>query len=155
MKDSQQKKARTGLVKLVGLQRASGVVGDQSGKFMERAKEYVEDKNKAIKLIRRAATKAGKNKRHLRDIWKDFQLLLELAKTWVRGEYRAIPYRTLLSVFATIVYFAVPTDAIPDFLLGYGLIDDAAVIGFALKLVEKDLKQFQQWKKEKESSENK
>lgn len=155
MKDSQQKKARTGLIKLVGLQRASGVVGDQSGKFMERAKEYVEDKNKAIKLIRRAATKAGKNKRHLRDVWKDFQLLLELAKAWVKGEYHAIPYRTLLSVFATIVYFAVPTDAIPDFLLGYGLIDDAAVIGFALKLVEKDLKQFQQWKKEKESSENK
>ncbi|MEJ9210937.1 YkvA family protein [Bacillus smithii] len=129
--------------------------GDEESKnsnvFVGRAKEYLKDKRKAMKLIRRATIKAGKNKRHLRDVWNNLQLLLELAKAWSKGEYRQIPYRSMLSIFAAIVYFAVPTDTIPDVLLGFGLIDDAAVIGFTLKVVEKDLERFKQWKEKKNS----
>ncbi|MED0660521.1 YkvA family protein [Bacillus smithii] len=129
--------------------------GDEERKnsnvFVGRAKEYLKDKRKAMKLIRRATIKAGKNRRRLRDVWNNLQLLLELAKAWSKGEYRQIPYRSMLSIFAAIVYFAVPTDAIPDVLLGFGLIDDAAVIGFTLKLVEKDLERFKQWKEKKNS----
>ncbi|MED4882794.1 DUF1232 domain-containing protein [Bacillus smithii] len=129
--------------------------GDEESKnsnvFVGRAKEYLKDKRKAMKLIRRATIKAGKNRRRLRDVWNNLQLLLELAKAWSKGEYRQIPYRSMLSIFAAIVYFAVPTDAIPDVLLGFGLIDDSAVIGFTLKLVEKDLERFKQWKEKKNS----
>ncbi|MGG1292583.1 YkvA family protein [Bacillus smithii] len=129
--------------------------GDEESKnsnvFVGRAKKYLKDKRKAMKLIRRATIKAGKNRRRLRDVWNNLQLLLELAKAWSKGEYRQIPYRSMLSIFAAIVYFAVPTDAIPDVLLGFGLIDDAAVIGFTLKLVEKDLERFKQWKEKKNS----
>ncbi|MBE3569358.1 MAG: DUF1232 domain-containing protein [Bacillales bacterium] len=124
-------------------------VSKKSNVFIGKAKEYLEDKGKAMKLIRRATIKAGKNKRRLRDVWGNLQLLLELDKAWSKGEYRQIPYRSILSIFATIVYFAVPTDAIPDLFLGFGLIDDAAVIGFTLNLVGKDLEQFKKWKEKK------
>jgi uncharacterized membrane protein YkvA (DUF1232 family) len=152
MKD-RRKKVRTGLIPLVGLLHKGEV--DESKKsyiFMGKAKEYLEDNRKAKKLIQRAIIKAGKNKKHLRDVWTNLQLLLELAKAWSNGEYRQIPYRSILSIFAAIVYFAVPTDAIPDFLLGFGLIDDAAVIGFTLNLVGKDVEQFKQWKENKKLS---
>ncbi|MGG3987731.1 YkvA family protein [Bacillus smithii] len=147
-------KIRTGMIPLNSLRHNRGdEESKNSNVFVGRAKEYLKDKRKAMKLIRRATIKAGKNKRRLRDVWSNLQLLLELAKAWSKGEYHQIPYRSMLSIFAAIVYFAVPTDAIPDVLLGFGLIDDAAVIGFTLKLVEKDLERFKQWK-EKEQSPN-
>lgn len=145
-------KIRTGMIPLNSLRHNRGdEESKNSNVFVGRAKEYLKDKRKAMKLIRRATIKAGKNKRRLRDVWNNLQLLLELAKAWSKGEYRQIPYRSMLSIFAAIVYFAVPTDAIPDVLLGFGLIDDAAVIGFTLKLVEKDLERFKQWKEKKNS----
>lgn len=145
-------KIRTGMIPLNSLRHNRGdEESKNSNVFVGRAKEYLKDKRKAMKLIRRATIKAGKNKRHLRDVWNNLQLLLELAKAWSKGEYRQIPYRSMLSIFAAIVYFAVPTDTIPDVLLGFGLIDDAAVIGFTLKVVEKDLERFKQWKEKKNS----
>jgi uncharacterized membrane protein YkvA (DUF1232 family) len=38
-----------------------------------------------------------------------------------------------------------PADLFPDFILGVGYLDDAAVIAFCLKLVEQDLEKYKQW----------
>ena len=35
-----------------------------------------------------------------------------------------------MTVVAAVLYFVVPFDAVPDFLFGWGLVDDAAVLSF-------------------------
>ncbi|MCQ6279873.1 DUF1232 domain-containing protein [Bacillus sp. EB600] len=43
-------------------------------------------------------------------------------------------------------YFVSPFDIVPDFILGIGLFDDAAVIGFAIKRVSVEVEEFKMWK---------
>ncbi len=65
---------------------------------------------------------------------------------YFRGEYPHFPLSTILAVAAGAVYFLVPTDAIPDFLLGFGWLDDAAVITILLNLINSDIQKFREWK---------
>lgn len=43
-------------------------------------------------------------------------------------------------MFAALAYFVLPTDAIPDFLVGIGFTDDAAVFAALLAVVGKNIK---------------
>jgi uncharacterized membrane protein YkvA (DUF1232 family) len=46
---------------------------------------------------------------------------------------------------AAVVYFVMPVDAVPDILLGFGLLDDAAILGWTLRSLDGDLKRFRAW----------
>jgi uncharacterized membrane protein YkvA (DUF1232 family) len=48
-----------------------------------------------------------------------------------------------------LLYILMPLDALPDFILGFGLIDDAAVFGYALKLISDDIRKFAAWQEAK------
>jgi uncharacterized membrane protein YkvA (DUF1232 family) len=48
-------------------------------------------------------------------------------------------------VAAAIVYFVVPFDGIPDFLFGWGLVDDAAVISYVVAQLSSELEAFDAW----------
>ncbi|MCZ4324522.1 YkvA family protein [Pseudomonas anguilliseptica] len=72
--------------------------------------------------------------------------LQALCLAWWRGEYRAIDSRALLAVVAALLYFVTPLDAIPDWLLGFGLVDDLAVLAWVLRTWQEELAAFQQWR---------
>lgn len=76
----------------------------------------------------------------------ELALLLDLARAWLAGDYRGVSNRTLLGVVAAILYFLNPFDVVPDFLLGFGLIDDAAVIGYVVSRLGDELDRFRQWR---------
>jgi uncharacterized membrane protein YkvA (DUF1232 family) len=50
---------------------------------------------------------------------------------------------------ATILYFLLPTDVIPDWILGLGYIDDAALIGWTMNTVKSDIDGFREWESRK------
>lgn len=77
---------------------------------------------------------------------EDVQLLQALCVAWWRGEYRAISPRALVTVVAGLLYFVSPLDAIPDWLLGVGLMDDIAVLAWVLKTVDDELQAFRAWR---------
>ena len=74
-------------------------------------------------------------------------------KAWLTGEYRDVSSATLISVVAAILYFVVPLDAIPDFILGWGLVDDVAVVSYVMSLVLDELERFEIWRANAVSSE--
>ena len=45
------------------------------------------------------------------------------------------PTRVRAVMFGALAYFLLPTDAVPDFLLGFGFTDDAAVMATALNML--------------------
>ncbi|WP_163102160.1 YkvA family protein [Peribacillus alkalitolerans] len=114
--------------------------------FKNEAEKYSNNKDEAQGLLTKAANKAEKNQLSLKGFWSKLQLLFQLLKSWTKGEYKEIPYRTLVMMFAGLVYFVSPIDIVPDFLMGLGLLDDAAVIAFIVKQVDKDLVKFSEWK---------
>jgi uncharacterized membrane protein YkvA (DUF1232 family) len=48
-------------------------------------------------------------------------------------------------IIAAIVYFVMPLDLIPDFLAGFGFVDDAAVLGWTVKTLSSDIDAFTEW----------
>ena len=76
----------------------------------------------------------------------DVILFISLVKDYSQGNYRDIPYKTISAVVFGLVYIINPLDIVPDFIPAIGHIDDALIIAFCLKLVEKDLHKYQAWK---------
>ncbi len=90
-----------------------------------------------------AVARKGPRLGQLRD---DVRLLQSLCLAWWRGEYRAISPKALVTIVAGLLYFVSPIDAIPDWLLGVGFLDDIAVLGWVLKTVADELSRFKAWR---------
>lgn len=72
-------------------------------------------------------------------------LLWRMLRSWQKGAYRQAPKGVLISAVAALIYFLAPIDALPDFILGTGFFDDAAVFAFVIRSIAGDLKKFADW----------
>jgi uncharacterized membrane protein YkvA (DUF1232 family) len=121
----------------------------QFGREKRRAKEYVNDTQKAAELIREAIEKANRNKGALKKLWGKLTALFRLVKAWGKGEYKDVSTKTIIWVIAAIIYFVNPFDVVPDFITGIGYIDDAAIIYFVINSISSDLEKFLKWERSK------
>lgn len=121
-------------------------------KYLDIAKTYLNNTKKSNDLLDEATTKSNTNKNALEEVWDNLQLLLAMFRSWVKGEYREIPTKTILAIIAAIVYFVSPVDFIPDFIAGLGFADDAAIIGFTIKQIAEELEKFKLWKAKQEQT---
>jgi uncharacterized membrane protein YkvA (DUF1232 family) len=113
-----------------------------------KATEYLGDPKKTEKLLEDAAKKAKnyeKNRGPLDEVWSYLTALYRLLRAYFRGDYRDIPWRSIVLVTVGIVYFVSPIDLIPDFIPVVGLVDDAAVIMFVVNQIKADLDNFLAW----------
>ena len=115
-------------------------------KYESKANEYFDDNDKTQDLLNSAIKKANRKKGSLSEVWDKLQLLFKMLKAWIKGEYKEISKRSMITIIAGILYFVTPIDLIPDFIAGLGIVDDAAVIGFILKQISGDLEKFKIWK---------
>lgn len=121
-------------------------------KYSQEAENYLHSPQKTEGLISKAIKKANRKKGSLSAIWEKLQLLIELIKAYSTGEYREISAGSILTVIGAILYFVSPMDLIPDFLAGLGFFDDAAVLGYTVKKINRELEQFSHWKQSQERS---
>ena len=77
---------------------------------------------------------------------EDGQLLIAIVKDYWSGEYRQVPYGSIASIVFTLIYVLNPFDLVPDMLPLIGQLDDVAVMGACLILVEQDLHKYKDWK---------
>lgn len=77
---------------------------------------------------------------------EDGQLLMAIVKDYWSGAYRNIPYGSIASIVFTLIYVLNPFDLVPDMLPLIGQLDDVAVLGACLILVEQDLHKYRDWK---------
>lgn len=113
------------------------------GRFRKQAEALSRDPSAVAGLLESAAAKAGKG--GIERLKTDFLAMLRLLKAYFKGEYRRVPWKTIITAVGGVLYFVNPLDVIPDFLVGAGLLDDAAVISFCLKSLRHDLKEFALW----------
>lgn len=76
-----------------------------------------------------------------------FFTLGRLMKAFALGQYRVIPWKTLLLVTAAVIYFISPVDLIPDWLLAVGFTDDFGILMSVYAAVREDLEKFIHWEK--------
>lgn len=73
-------------------------------------------------------------------------LMLALVKDYWAGRYREVPYWAISAGALALLYVLNPADVIPDVLPGFGYLDDATVVAFCLKLIERELQRYQDWR---------
>ena len=78
-----------------------------------------------------------------------FFTLGRLLRAYAQGEYREIPWKSLLLIVAAILYFINPIDLIPDLMPLVGLTDDFAVLFMVYKSIGADIDKFLEWEKSK------
>ena len=74
--------------------------------------------------------------------WKRLGLLNSMAKAYVKGEYRQVPWSTIASVVLAVAYVICPTDLVPDVFFPLGFLDDAAVVSLVFKSLEHELDKY-------------
>jgi len=111
------------------------------------AEEYASDKGKTAHLLDEAIRISRRHKGLLAKCWDDLMTLIHLIRAYIKGEYRDVPWETIVWAIAAILYFVNPFDLIPDFIPGIGYLDDAVVIALAVASIRKDLENFREWEK--------
>lgn len=110
-----------------------------------KARRVLRRKRRLRRLLFLASAKTLTSKDGLKEAWNDMVTFVRLITAWMAGTYTKIPYQSLIMVVASLVYFVNPLDLIPDFLVLWGLIDDAVVLSFVAKSIHDDLEEFRQW----------
>jgi len=113
-------------------------VKEGAEKITEKDVEKVVDKSEEIN---EKFTSRGPLKRFV----EDAKILTALVKDYRAGGYRQTPYGIIAAIVFSLIYVFNPFDLVPDVLPFIGAVDDAAVVGACLILVEQDLKKYKNW----------
>jgi len=117
-------------------EEALGEFADKVGE--ENVKETLGKEDEIKKLFKRVKVLA----KYCNDLCEIFELLRDR----VAGVYRETPWTTIAALTGALLYVLSPFDLILDFIPGIGFIDDAIVIGLAIKLAQPDLEKYRAWK---------
>jgi uncharacterized membrane protein YkvA (DUF1232 family) len=118
-----------------------------------RAERFLHDPEATQKLADKADSKVeGKKGGALGKVITETKALIRLVRAYVTGEYRAVSWESMVLIVGVLIYLVSPIDVIPDFLPG-GLVDDAAVIAFALGLVRTELVDYMEWEAARDTAE--
>lgn len=116
--------------------------------LFSKAKRYLDDRKRLKKLLSKATDKSltlkDEDKRN--EFKEDVNSSIMLLKDWSSKEYTEIPKKSILSIIAAMLYFVIPTDLIPDFILGTGFLDDAAVLSFLFASIKGDIDNYKLYK---------
>jgi uncharacterized membrane protein YkvA (DUF1232 family) len=81
---------------------------------------------------------------------EDLKLFVSLIRDYRSGAYKKFPFLSVAGIGFTLIYIISPIDLIPDYIIGIGQIDDAAILGFCFYLLRKDVRKYKEWLKANE-----
>ena len=82
------------------------------------------------------------NKKRLSDFIEKVKTMVRMIKAYISGEYRNIPWKSLLMIIGALIYFMMPLDMIPDFIPAAGLADDISIILLVFNSINKDIEAY-------------
>lgn len=117
----------------------SKIIGVFKSEWLDKSKEYISKPEKIKELL----TKVVKmfDKEELQDVLADLKCLYGYVRDVTTGKYKDYNVSNLALAIAALVYLVSPLDFIPDVLPG-GLLDDAAVIAWAIKQLHEELARY-------------
>lgn len=120
-------------------------------KAEKRAAQYLEQPGRLKGLLEKAKAKASSVGGPLGKS-RDFLLnAIRMLRAYATGQYRDVEFKSLLLILSAVIYFLMPIDAIPDFILGSGYIDDAALLGWTFTAVRHEMDKFISWESTQDS----
>ncbi|MCG8307466.1 MAG: DUF1232 domain-containing protein [Cytophagales bacterium] len=112
---------------------------------LRKAAEIASDPKKISDLISSVSGKLSdmdENKKKVSGFFEKTKTLLRMLRAYINGEYRCIPWRSLLMIIGSLIYFLMPLDLIPDFIPVSGLADDISIIFLVFNSINEDIEAF-------------
>lgn len=112
----------------------------------EKAKAFLDDDEKMENLFQefekklRLIPKIGKRA-------SDVAVLLSMLRAYIKKQYTDVSIATILAAVAGLIYVVNPMDIVPEYILGVGVLDDAAIVGIILQAMHMDLNKYKKWQK--------
>ena len=112
----------------------------------EKAKTFLDDDEKMETLFQefekklRLIPKIGKRA-------SDVAVLLSMLRAYIKKQYTDVSIATILAAVAGLIYVVNPMDIVPEYILGVGVLDDAAIVGIILQAMHMDLNKYKKWQK--------
>jgi uncharacterized membrane protein YkvA (DUF1232 family) len=127
-----------------------------SGWLMRRVEHWAErvGKRHLVRLAQERGNLAqavGDVPTRMRKVAHQTQLALELLDDFRSGHYRDIPWHSAALLSAAVLYVVSPLDVVPDAIPALGQLDEVAVLTVAVRVAEKDLRRYCQFKKRSEA----
>ncbi|MFD2571511.1 YkvA family protein [Spirosoma soli] len=118
--------------------------------FFKRANigavRYARNTRSLYNLIREALNKSGGlSGKNIAAFREQLSIVTRLLKAYASGEYRQLPWKTLIRMIAVLIYFVSPIDILPDFLPIVGLTDDIALMLWMFSGIKDDIDKYRQW----------
>jgi len=118
--------------------------------FFKRANigavRYARNSKSLFKLIGEALNKSGGlSGKNITAFREQLGIVTRLLKAYASGEYRQLPWKTLIRVIAVLIYFVSPIDILPDFLPIVGFTDDIALMLWLFSGMSDDIDKYRQW----------
>ena len=116
----------------------------------KQAERIISSDTKVSKLLDEVFLKIGESSELFYKIQDSVIALARMLSSWVKGDYKNISTKSIIAVVAALIYFVNPLDLIPDFIPVIGQIDDIFVLGYLIKMLNKEIERFMAWEKEQE-----
>jgi len=114
----------------------------------EKAASLLKNKEKLKELLQAVVDKiesiTGKEGR-VKTALDMIATFVRMVKYYISGEYRQVPWKSIVLIIAGLLYFLIPLDIIPDFIPFTGLFDDATVIYWIALGIREDIHEFLEW----------
>ena len=120
--------------------------------FTGKAEKLVQSPSRMRTLVASASRKLG-GAGKFNEVKDQLGLFIAMVKAWLSGDYRDVSSKSFVVVVAALLYFVVPLDVIPDFLFGWGFIDDIAVITYVFGQLTDELEAFKAWQNQQQEKE--
>lgn len=119
-----------------------------------KARIKMQDNKELLKLKGAVENKIETSKGRISEGLDDLYTLLRLLAAYTTGEYRDIAVKSMVAVVAALVYFLNPMDLIPDFITGFGYLDDLTILAYVIKTFKDEIDRFVVWEMEGKDVEN-
>jgi uncharacterized membrane protein YkvA (DUF1232 family) len=120
-------------------------LADAFEKTKIKARIKLQNRKELLNLKSAVEKKVESSKGRLSEGLNDIYTLLRLLAAYATGEYREIAIRSMVAVVAALVYFLNPMDVIPDFITGFGYLDDLTVLAYVIRTFKDEIDKFISW----------
>jgi uncharacterized membrane protein YkvA (DUF1232 family) len=114
---------------------------------LEKAVGYAKSNKKMGDLLSKVRNKTENlnNTENNASLIENLSTLRRMLRAYRQGDYKEIPWQSLVLILASLLYFVSPIDFIPDLLPLVGFTDDIAVIFWVYNSIKSDIENFRQW----------
>ncbi len=111
----------------------------------KKAEQTITSGTAISELIDDVFLKIGETSESFYKIQDTVLAMARMLRFWFNGDYKNISAKSIIAVVAALIYFVNPFDLIPDFIPVIGQIDDILILGYLIKIVNKEIERFMTW----------